>query len=272
MRRATHRRTIFIAAAPKSGSTWLTSMLSGLEGMHLLPPPPMGGRRELEILDGHLVRPRSVLSHLVDCQHVRASEHTLVQLARADAYPVVLTRNIADSLVSMHDHISGRKAGSVDPSMEPGHRWSMAYLTSSSWGRLSTADQYRVLVLGFMPWYVNFELSWGDWRGIVAEHELRGSLGDTLHEPIYVDYDHMRSSPHATIRAIVDHVGINASGKNIAAAVDTASALPTRRNLLVPGRGRDLMREFPFVADALSAWMAIHPELRSRPGFQTLNC
>lgn len=261
VRRASRRRTIFIAAVPKSGSTWLTSMLSALPNFRQVAPPAFGGRRELEVPHNHLIRPMLVARHLVDCQHVRASQDTLVQLALADAFPVVLTRNVADALVSMHDHISGLRGGHREASSEPGHRWSMAYLTPQRWLSWGEEQRYRVLTRAFLPWYANFELSWRAWAEIVEEHDFDRRIRRYLHPPLYLDYDTMRSNPEETLDAIAEHVGLSIDVEDRRRALERSLESPTRRNVAVTGRGRELCHRLPFVGADIAQWSELEPTL-----------
>lgn len=262
LRRASGRRTIFIAAVPKSGSTWLTSMLAALSEFEQIPPPVFGGRRELELPQRHLIRPFLVNRHLVDCQHVRASQDTLVQLALADAYPVVLTRNVADALVSMHDHISGLRSGKREVAMEPGHRWSMAYLTPERWASWGEEQRYRLLTRAFLPWYANFELSWRAWADIVEEHQFHPDTRRYLHPPLYLDYDAMCADPEGTLGAIAEHVGLVVDADERRRALDESLKSPTRRNVGVTGRGEELCHRLPFVGADIAQWSELEPTLR----------
>jgi hypothetical protein len=236
-------------------------MLSALPEFEQIPPPVSGGRRELEIPKNHLIRPMLVHRHLVDCEHVRASQDTLVQLALADAYPVVLTRNVADALVSMHDHISGLRGGRADLSMEPGHRWSMAYLTPERWTSWGEEQRYRLLTRAFLPWYANFELSWRAWAEIVEEHQFDRQTRRYLHAPLYLDYDAMSADPEGTLGAVAEHIGLSIGPSDRRRAFERSLESPTRRNVGVAGRGVELCRRLPSVGADIAQWSELEPAL-----------
>jgi hypothetical protein len=267
IRQRTRRHTIFIAAPPKSGSTWLTAIVAALPGVVQLRPPEFGGRRELELTDGRLTPTHLVGRHVLDCQHVRASEQTIVQLARADARPIVLSRNIYDVLASMYDHISGIRLGEQDPSMEPGHRWSMAFLTPAQWSGLGEAERIRMLTRGFVPWYANFESSWNQWSSIVEEHDLRGMSWAPLHAPLHVRYEDLLTEPQRILTTICDAIGLSLTEGERTAALDAAGSVDTRRNQARAGRGADLLRRFPWIRDDVDVWRALDPALRRSSAF-----
>lgn len=92
---------VLLACFPKSGSTTLSDRLAAVLGARA-DFVPAYGRREQELQEDlvRIWRGRSAVAQ----HHVTASRWTLDLCEAYDVRPLVLVRNLADALVSLHDH------------------------------------------------------------------------------------------------------------------------------------------------------------------------
>jgi len=137
---------ILVACMPKSGSTFLTDVLSKLPGMRRAHLVAGYGRREQEFDLEQLIN-HSGLNY-VSQLHLRPSQLTRELLAAFSLRPVFLYRNIWDVMASLRDHMH---AHSLD--------WSMARIDPAfrEWDELR---QYQFLARAMMPWFIDFYVSW----------------------------------------------------------------------------------------------------------------
>lgn len=208
-----NEKNILLACMPKSGSTFMTRILSNLPGFGSTSWVPDYGRREQELCLDSL---RSELSckrdvRLVAQLHVRYSKFTADCMQKFDLAPLVLVRNIFDIVPSLIDH--HRNTSVVYP---------MAFTPSSiiywEWERAANFVVDMVL-----PWYFNFYVSWFE-----------------CESKCLITYDKLQSAPEKFIGEICAQLGILVSEKDIENAVKKASSLNTRLNVGVIGRGQML--------------------------------
>jgi len=205
---------ILVACFPKSGSTWLSEVLSTLPGFAKIDLVPVYDRREQE-----LAFERLLVAHHLDyvaqhhCRYSLATEHCLRAFSLR---PVVLVRNIFDCVVSLKDHID---RGTHDPATRIGP---LAHVPDAYYG-FSQEARLDFVVDMCAPWYFNFFIGWQGCK-----------------EGLWVRYEDMLADPHATVRRITETFEIGASDAAIDAALATAAHRPTRRNVAVTGRGQTL--------------------------------
>lgn len=207
------RHNILVACMPKSGSTYLTTVLSRLPGFGITSWVPDYGRREQELCRQKLEADRSAYPNhsLVAQHHVRYSDTTKRYIEEFDLKPLVLVRNLYDVVPSLIDH--HRTESVVYP---------MAYVPRDivewDWERAAEFVTYMAL-----PWYFNFFASWHD-----------------CDEKILLTYEELIVRPRQVIGRICSEWGVTASDREIDSALEQAGALQTRRNIGVAGRGRML--------------------------------
>jgi hypothetical protein len=137
---------VLLACFPKSGSSFLADILASQPDFATAQFTPCYGRREQEIEAG-LVTPW-VGRNCVAQHHVRASEYTLYLLDHFRITPLVLVRNLGDTLASLADHIA-----------QEGPETPVAYFND----RISALNaEERLLAVTELaaPWYINFYVSW----------------------------------------------------------------------------------------------------------------
>ncbi len=142
---------ILVACFPKSGSTFLTSLIGNLPGYSIAHYVPAYERREQEICDLEIQK-FLLIENQVAQHHVRASEFTLQLIRRYNLKLIVLVRNIFDCIVSLADHMISESA--VFP---------MAYMDQQM---ANKPIEYRIEAIIDLaaPWYINFFVSW--WKSM----------------------------------------------------------------------------------------------------------
>ncbi|MCR9175824.1 MAG: sulfotransferase domain-containing protein [Alphaproteobacteria bacterium] len=178
------RRTILLATAPKSGSTFVELILGRLLGLGRTSVSPRTGDQwtfELhDMLEG--LKNNDILkTH--DQRSVRL--HAIVNLFRLR--PVVLVRNIFDSLISLHHHSRDDQL----PETVTG---------------LSAEDAFWLTVYRAAPRYVDFFASWT-------------AAARTSDSVLILDYETNKQDWVAAIERICAHLRLNVSADAIHAAV-----------------------------------------------------
>jgi len=215
----TSRKYLWHIALPKSGSTWLTRVLSTLYAKNhweigaLL---PYYGRRNQE------VDPRCFLATgPIDAnvffvqQHCVYSEYTQFLIERSRTQCILQVRNIFDALVSAFDHL--RKAlneQTVEQSLLPrgANEWEDAVLMD-------------YVIDMEAPWYIRF---------------LEGWLNSPLIESgrlLLVRYEALLADPERVVADVLDFSETQGSLTQIKDALGQASKENTRLNQGVAGRG-----------------------------------
>ncbi len=213
--RSSHCR-LLLACFPKSGSSYLATILAGLPGFQKVSLVPGYGRREQELaaecaLSTHLTTPHFVAQH-----HVRFSEETQRVMQMLSLRPLVLVRNIFDVVVSIRDHLRTSNQVIAQAFVPPGLKhWIDEQI-----------DHFTVNLI--LPWYFNFYASWSE---CATRLELT--------------YERLRADPLSVLQDIQEWAGILATQCELQCAIECANAEPemTRFNRGVCGRGRGLSRE-----------------------------
>jgi tetratricopeptide (TPR) repeat protein len=176
-------RHIFIACVPKSASTFLKNLLVSVTGYSDLFAVYAAGQNEHDLYMPTLRE----FAHLdtVTQQHCRASDANIHLMQAFGIRPVVLVRNIFDSVMSLLDFY------------EKG-----AYRTSyfaADWLLLDEQTRIDLLIENVIPWYFQFVASW-----TMAEQKKRLDVHWLTYEEIITD----KSS---SVLNVLDFYGLGAS-------------------------------------------------------------
>ncbi|MDB5813309.1 MAG: sulfotransferase family protein [Rhodocyclales bacterium] len=139
---------VLIACLPKSGSTWLTTLLEHSFGKPSLRCYLQPDRNEQEIDPLTLFQSLGKEVLFVQ-QHVRASNATLRMCSAFSVKIIFLTRRLDDAVVSFCDHLGGESTIA-----------SMFYMEPAWFQRLTRTRQIDFLIDYCVPWYLNFSVSW----------------------------------------------------------------------------------------------------------------
>jgi hypothetical protein len=159
-------RHIFIACVPKSASTFLKNLLVNLTGYRDLFAVYAPGQNEHDIYMPTL-RDSAHLDTVTQ-QHCRASDANVHLMQAFGIRPVVLVRNIFDSVMSLLDFYDKG-----------------AFQTSyfrSDWQVLDRESKIDLLIDSVIPWYFQFVASWD-----LAEKQNRLSVHWLSYEDLVAD-------------------------------------------------------------------------------------
>jgi hypothetical protein len=205
-------RTVWIAAPLKTGSTWLSYIMSQLLRWQDQSVAPNRGRREQEITVGRMFlecRENVFLPHT----HTKATDTTVDFVVEYDVDVIIPHRNMFDTVVSVRDHLTNYGVH-IPPAFIP-----------VSFRSAPKDEQYNIITELIVPWYVNFYASWGY---SMAQHPLRVS---------FVQYESMLQDPHQCIAQILRNISVERSPDSIKSAIIAASHAGTRYNIGKKGRG-----------------------------------
>ena len=215
-------RHIFIACVPKSASTFLKDLLVSLTGYNDLFAVYAAGQSEHEL---YLPSIRDNAHHnTVTQQHCRASDANVNMMQAFGITPIVLVRNIYDSVMSLLDFYNNQGAFY--------HSYARADFMS-----LDEETKIDLLIDMVIPWYFQFVSSWD-----LVEKQQRLSIK-------WLTYEDLISNKTAAIKDVLKFYGLGAPEKAIETKVkETESeARKIRFNKGVAGRGTtgltDLQKE-----------------------------
>lgn len=212
---------IFLAAMPKSGSTFLGRVLvevTGFERVYLA--------SAYLNLEEELYLPR-VIDQLnrdtMTQQHVRANRVNVEMMQRFGIRPVVLLRNLDDVLISLREHLLRERVDSM-PGVYP----------PSDFAELDESVQLDFLIDFALPWYLGFYSSWS---------EIRRS-GDL--DLLWLRYEDLIADWAGGVSEVLRFYGLPADSSAIAAAIENVkegSRQRSRINVGRAGRGGALLTE-----------------------------
>ncbi|HVF46989.1 MAG TPA: sulfotransferase domain-containing protein [Pyrinomonadaceae bacterium] len=210
-------RHIFIACVPKSASTFLKDLLVSLTGYRDAFLVYAAGQNEHEI---YLPTLKEV-AHLdtVTQQHCRASDANVQLMQAFGIRPIVLVRNIFDSVMSLKDFYDKG-----------------AYLNTyfrADYKSLDDGAKIDLIIDNVIPWYFQFVASW-------TEVEKRKSL-----DICWLGYEELTSDKPSSIKRVLEFYGLGASLRSVEQRIkDTESgAGKIRFNKGVAGRGKSGLSE-----------------------------
>lgn len=185
-------------------------------------------RREQELSPSRL-KARNNIAWVAQ-HHTRYSDATATLIERYNVTAVVLTRDLADCVASLRDHIRTE--------------WRMPMIwLSEQHARLPDAELEALIADFIMPWYVSFLVSW--------QHAP---------DPLRLTYNDVRTEPERAVTAICERAGIRATPDDIRAAVEQARGGKIRFNKGLPGRGQQISA---YAKNRIELLLSRFPELHS---------
>ncbi len=212
------RESVFLACMPKSGSTFLKRALLEVTGFSSAYLSYAFERNEQDLYFPALIDHWNVAT--VTQQHVRATGPNLQLMHGFGIRPVILVRNLFDTVVSIRDYL-------VTEGFE---KFPALYVTERM-ADLSRERQLDLLITHSLPWYFNFYVSWFD-------SCRTGSI-----DAMWLSYDDLIQDWPAGVRAVLDFYRIPASEERIRTALErlrSGDPSDIRLNVGVTGRGADL--------------------------------
>ena len=207
-------RHLFIACVPKSASTFLKNLLVNLTGYRDLFTVYAAGQTEHEIYLPTLRE--SAELDTVTQQHCRASDANIHLMQAFGIRPVVLVRNIFDSVMSQLDFYNKG-----------------AFQTSyfrADWPVLDEETKVDLLIENVIPWYFQFVASW-----VLAEKQQRLEIH-------WLSYEELVADKPASVLKVLEFYGLGASRPGVERRIREIESeeRKTRFNKGVTGRGRSL--------------------------------
>ncbi|HEU4479640.1 MAG TPA: sulfotransferase domain-containing protein [Pyrinomonadaceae bacterium] len=204
-------RHLFIACVPKSASTFLKNLLVNLTGYRDLFTVYAAGQSEHEL---YLPTLRES-AHLdtVTQQHCRASDANVHLMQAFGIRPVVLVRNILDSVMSLLDFYNKG-----------------AFQTSyfrNDWPLLDQETKIDLLIENVIPWYFQFVASWE-----LAEKQKRLEMH-------WLSYEDLIADKPSSVLKILEFYGLGASRHGVEQRIREieSEGQKIRFNKGVKGRG-----------------------------------
>jgi Sulfotransferase domain len=205
-------RHLFIACVPKSASTFLKDLLVNLTGYRDLFMVYAAGQNEHEI---YLPTLREC-AHLdtVTQQHCRASDANVHLMQAFGIRPVVLVRNIFDSVMSLLDFYN--------------HGAFQNSYFSAGWPMLDEETKIDLLIENVIPWYLQFVASWD-----LAERQKRL-------EVLWLSYEDLVADKPSSVQKVLEFYGLGAPRRGIEQRIGEleSEGRKIRFNKGVTGRGR----------------------------------
>lgn len=205
-------RHLFIACVPKSASTFLKNLLLNLTGYRDLFTVYAAGQSEHEI---YLPTLRES-AHLdtVTQQHCRASDANVHLMQAFGIRPVVLVRNIFDSVMSLLDFYNQG-----------------AFQTSyfrAEWPLLDDETKVDLLIENVIPWYFQFVASWD-----LVEKKKRLEF-------LWLSYEDLIADKPSCVLKVLKFYGLGASRRGVEERIKEIESeeRKIRFNKGVTGRGR----------------------------------
>lgn len=214
-------RHIFIACVPKSASTFLKNLLVGLTGFRDVFMVYAAGQTEHELYLPTVLE--AARADTVTQQHCRASDANVQMMQAFGIRPVVLVRNIFDSVMSLLDfYNSGAFYNTY-------HR--------ADFQGLDREAQIDLLIDNAIPWYFQFVASWD-----LVEKQRRLDI-------LWLTYEELTRTKAASVAKVLEFYGLGAPVRAVEQKIrETESEKrKTRFNKGVAGRGEsglsDLQKE-----------------------------
>lgn len=205
-------RHLFIACVPKSASTFLKNLLVSVTGYRDLFTVYAAGQSEHEI---YLPTLRES-AHLdtVTQQHCRASDANIHLMQAFGIRPVVLVRNIFDSVMSLLDFYD---KGAFRNSY-----------FRADWQALGVETKIDLLIENVIPWYFQFVASWDS-----ADRQKRVEVH-------WLTYEELVADKPSSVLKVLEFYGLGASRRGVEQRIAEIESeeRKIRFNKGVAGRGR----------------------------------
>lgn len=181
-----HNAIFAVVSTPKSGSTFLTTVLSKSLNLPHIPLCYAYSSNEHDLYLPALVI--AAMKGAVSQLHTKGTPHNAQLLNFFDIKPIVLTRNIFDSVESLARDL--KKKCMLNQLGQGVHGYSFTWLTKDI-ANLND-DQLIDFVIDFaLPWYVNFYVSW---------HSL---ANNNMIDPLFVRYEDIMKNKQEEVSKII---------------------------------------------------------------------
>jgi len=234
---------IFVACFPKSGSTFLVNTLGGLLNYKFAMFISSYGRNEHDIYEPKLIDHYGL--NTVTHQHCRLTPANLLLLKKYKIKPVILVRNIYDSIISFQDHI-----------LKESQLWPMAHIATDFYDK-SSEQQVAFLIDFVLPWYFDFYVGWYT------------ALNDKTIDGMMITYEDFMRDKIGTIKGVLNFSGIdsaNLSNGQIESYLKSTTGEGKDKSRLNQGiSGRGLINFSPSQIDKVKRLTSHYPSVDFSP-------
>ena len=205
-------RHIFIACVPKTASTFLKNLLASVTGYRDLFTVYAAGQTEHEIYLPTLRESAHV--DTVTQQHCRASDANIHLMQAFGIRPVVLVRNIFDSVMSLLDFYN---QGACQTSY-----------FRADWPGLDEETKIDLLIENVIPWYFQFVASWD-----LAQKQQRLEI-------FWLTYEELTANKPSSVLKVLEFYGLGASRRGVEERIREIESekQKNRFNKGIAGRGK----------------------------------
>lgn len=209
---------ILISCFPKSGSTLLLKALCKITGFQNWPMVFEYGGNEQDLFLPSIIDAYSL--DTITQQHVRATNTNLRLIKNYGFKVVILTRNIFDTLISLHDHL-----------LSESFEIPMAYI-DQNFRNLTFEQRLDFLVDVVTPWYLNFYASWSKVNAHLDNHDIS-----------WVTYDELINKKNETISMLLSELRYFYDKDKIFCSLAELCNEDTRLNVGKSGRGMSMLND-----------------------------
>lgn len=212
------RDNILVAAAPKTGSTYVTQALREVTGFRGVQLSEYQQHTEYDLDPGIMAQNLAMAPGTVSHNHARGTSNNVELIRKHNIKTVVLVRDIHDIVASLADHF---------------HKQGEAALLSLFMHKealgLSREDLIDYIVYMCVPWYLGFVMSWRE-----AAEQV----------PVcWMTYERFFSDQPKAIAEILDELAVPYAKADFDKALEVMTGKFTRLNKGVSGRGGQLLSE-----------------------------
>lgn len=183
---------VVVAAAPKSGSTFLSNVITRVTGLPYsrLSSAYSTNEHDLYLPALYMMNNGGAVSQL----HIKGTFHNATLMKMFNIKPIILVRDIKDTIASLADDLRSKEKMEGFGSGQNGFSFLWQDHAIAGLDQESLIDCIIDLAI---PWYVNFYASW---------YRLC-ARGDV--DAMWVTYEEMMKDKRATIASVLAHIGID---------------------------------------------------------------
>lgn len=204
---------VFVAAMPKSGSTFLCRALEQLTGYLWYPMTFAYFQNEHDLYLPYMLR--AISTNTVTQQHCRATDVNLKLMQAFNMRAVVMVRNIHDLVISYYDHLHRQRI-----------RIPSTHLNEQFY-ELDTETKLDLIIDMIVPWYISFYASWYD-------AELNQSIST-----LWITYESMLEDAAGSVRKVLNFYDLDGPIETIEQVTRTIDPILTGKNIAKTGRGME---------------------------------
>jgi len=197
------KKLIVVAAAPRTGSTYLTNVLATLTGF------PYARLCSAYSTNEHdLYLPGLYIMNQIGCVsqlHMKGTYHNAALISTFGITPIILVRNIFDMVVSLKDDLRRKEK---KPHYGTGIRGYSFLWQDEDIKNRSDHELLDAIIDLAVPWYVNFYASW---YRLCEQGFVKAK---------WVTYETMMADKRQTVLDVIDFIGAPISAPNLDEVLD----------------------------------------------------